>query len=94
MTNITHSGSLPDLGDKLNLEIWNDVDGSGTINPGDTLQGNAVITSGAWSNIPLGFGLNASGTHQIVAKVTFDPSSGDSFQGTTSSFNLNFQANQ
>lgn len=86
---------VPDLAPKLNLDIYNDVNGNGIIDGGDTLQGSAVINSGAWVNIPLGFGLAAlGGSHQIIAKVTLDLATDDSFQGLTTSFNLNFQANQ
>lgn len=94
LTSINHTGSSPDLGDKLTLEIWDDVDGSGTINPGDVLKGTAHITAVSWSNIDLGFGLAASGgTHQIIAKVTMDDAD-NTYQGTNSHFDLNFKTSQ
>lgn len=86
--------SATNLGDKLNLEIWNDVDNNGLISPGDTLQGSGAVTSPAWTNIPLGFGINALGAHQVIAKITFDPTADNSYQSTNVTFNLNFKTSQ
>lgn len=96
LSSIGHSTtSTPDLGDKLTLEIWDDVNGDGAIDGGDVQKGSAHITDGAWSNISLGFGLAASGgTHKIVARVTFDADAGNTFQSSNSTFSLNFQTNQ
>lgn len=94
LTSIGHSGSTPDLGDKLSLQIYDD-NGNGILDGGDVLRGSAHITDPAWSSINLGFGLAASGgSHQILAVVTFDSDADNSFQGTSSTFDLNFQANQ
>lgn len=87
-------GSSPNLADKLTLDIYNDVDGSGTINGGDTLQGSAHVNDPAWTNIPLGFALPASGSHQIIARITFDADATNAYQGATTSFNMNFEADQ
>lgn len=83
------------LGDELTLNIYNDSNDNGTFDPGtDTLQGSAHITDPAWSNIPLGFGLNAGATHRIFAEIVFDSDAPNSVQGLNTSFNLNFQASQ
>ncbi len=94
LVNIGHSGSVPDLGDKLTLELWDDANGNSAIDGGDTLRGIAHITNPIWSNIDMGFGLAASGSHKVIARVTFDSSSDDTYQGKSSSFDLAFQTNQ
>lgn len=96
LSSVGHSSSsTPDLGNKLTLQIWDDVDGSGGINAGDVQKGSAHITDGAWSNIPLGFGLAASGgSHKVVARIIFDTDAGNTFQSSNSTFSLNFQTNQ
>lgn len=95
LTSIAHSTSTsPDLGDKLTLELWDDVNGDDNIDGGDVMRGSAHITDPAWSNIDLGFGLTAGGSHQLIARVTFDAGANDTYQGSNSTFDFNFQANQ
>lgn len=96
LKNIEHTGSTPDLGDKLTLNLYDDNGTTPNVfDVGDTLKGSAHITDAAWTNIPLGFGLTAlTGTHTVIAVVTFDADSDDTYQGKTSAFNLVFQANQ
>jgi hypothetical protein len=91
LTGINVGGSTV-LGDELTLNIYNDVNGDGVKDGGDTLQGSAHITDPAWTNIPLGFGLAANGgSHQIIAEIVFDADAPNSVQGLNTSFNLNFQ---
>lgn len=95
LADIEHSTtSNPDLADKLTLEIWDDVDNSGTVNVGDIQRGSAHISDAAWTNIDMGFGLAAGGEHKIIAIVTFDSNADNTYQNTNSTFTLNFQTNQ
>lgn len=96
LASIAHGTSTtPDLGDKLTLDLYDDVNNDGVLNGGDLLRGSAHITDPAWNNIDLGFGLAASGgSHNVIAQITFDGTADDTFQGTNSNFNLNFQTNQ
>ncbi|OGK18147.1 hypothetical protein A3D80_02705 [Candidatus Roizmanbacteria bacterium RIFCSPHIGHO2_02_FULL_40_13b] len=95
LSSIGHTGSSPDLGDKLTLRMYDDNGTTvGVFDGGDTLRGTAHITDGAWSNISMGFGLLTGETHNVFAVVTFDSDADNSYQGMSSFFDLNFQANQ
>lgn len=87
-------GGSTTLGDNLTLNIYNDVDDSNTLTPGDTLQGSAHVTDPVWNNIPLGFGLPAGASQGIIAELVFDSTAPNSVQGLNTAFNLNFQASQ
>gem|GEM_PF-3241969 len=95
LVSVGHStSSSPDLGDKLTLQIYDDVNGNGAIDGGDVLKGTGHVNDGSLTNIDLGFGITAGGSHKIVAKVTFDSDATDTYQGKNSSFDLNFQTSQ
>ncbi|MCL5438793.1 MAG: CalY family protein [Patescibacteria group bacterium] len=95
LVNINHgTGTSPDLGNKLTLQIYDDVDGNGILDGSDPLRGSAHVTDGAWSNIDLGFGLSAGGAHRIFAVITFDSDADNTYQGANSNFNLNFETSQ
>lgn len=94
LTGIGVTPAGPSLGDVLTLELFNDVDNSGTINGGDIAIGTAHLTDSGWTNLPLGFGLPASGHHKVIARLTFDSAANDSYQNQSVSFNFNFVANQ
>lgn len=77
------SATVPDLADKLDLEIWDDVNGDGLLDGGDLLKGSAPLNSPAWSNIDLGFGINPSGgNHQVIARITMNAGADNTYQGT------------
>lgn len=84
----------PNLGDKLTLDLYNDVNDNGSIDGGDTLINSAHLTDASWTNLSLGFALTASGHHKVIAKITFDSDADNTYQGTGASFNFNFLANQ
>ncbi|OGE38462.1 hypothetical protein A3B40_02460 [Candidatus Roizmanbacteria bacterium RIFCSPLOWO2_01_FULL_37_16] len=94
--NVTPSNTPPpNLGDILTLDVYDDFNGNGIIDGGDFLRGSAHLTNPAWLNISLGFGLaGGGGSHQIIARITFDDTDDNSYQGIGVNFNLNFQANQ
>jgi len=85
LASITETGSTPNLGDKLDLEILNS---SNTV-----IAGPAPITSVAWSNIDLG-ALIAGSSNSYTASITFDSSADSTYEGATASFALNFLASQ
>jgi len=92
---VTPTPVSPNLGDKLNLELWNDVNDDGIINGGDTQIGiTKPLTDAQWTSLSLGFGLPAGGHHKVLARITFDSSADNTYQSTSVSFNFNFQANQ
>src|SRR3989338_1516792 len=92
--NVTPNPIPPvNLGDLLTLDIYDDQNGNGIIDGGDILRGSAHLTDPSWSNISLGFSLAAlGGSHQIIARITFDDTNDDSYQSAGVTFNLNFQA--
>lgn len=92
LVNITHTGSVPDLGDKLTLELIDDIDGNGVLDLTDPIRGTAHITDPAWANIDLGFGLGSP--HRVFARVTLDASTDNTYQGKTSNFSLNFSTSE
>ncbi len=97
LTSITHSTSTSphDLGDVLTLNIYDNNGGTPNVIDGtNTLLGTAHITSAAWSNVSLGFGLAPSTSHNVIARVVLDNSADDTFQGANSTFTLNFLASQ
>ncbi len=94
LTSIGHnSTSTPDLGSKLTLDLYDDANGNGSIDAGETLIKSAHITDNSWANTDLGVTLNAAGSHKVIAKLTFDADADNSFQSTNSTFSFNFQAN-
>lgn len=90
---VTPTGPV-NLGDKLTLDLYNDIDGDGIFSGPDTLIKSAHLTDGTWSSLPMGFGLTPSGTHGILARIIFDSDANDTYQGAGVSFNLNFQGDQ
>jgi len=88
--------ATPNLGDKLDLELWNDVNDNNVIDPGtDTQIGlTAPLTAAQWTNLSLGFGINAGSHHKVLARITFNNTADDTYQGSSASFNLSFQASQ
>lgn len=93
ITTIDTAGS--NLGDVLTLDLYKDVDDSGTINTGDTLVGSAHLSDPAWTNLVLaGVTLPAAGHQKLIAKITFDAGADNSHQSQSLTFNFNFQADQ
>lgn len=88
------TGTTPNLGDVLTLTLYNDVDNDATFSAPDTLIGTGHLNDSVWTNLSLGFGLTAGGSHNIIAVITFDSTAGDSYQDKSVSFNFNFQADQ
>lgn len=91
---VTPSGDPPNLGGKLTLTLYNDVDDNGTLTGPDTVIGSAHLTDPAWTNLSLGFGLAAGTDHGVLALLSFDSDADDSYQGTGVNFNLNFKLDQ
>jgi hypothetical protein len=91
--NVTPNGS-GDLGEVLTLDLYNDVNGNGIYDGPDTLIHSGHINSG-WTETVLGFGLAASGgSHNLLAKLTFDSGAVNSYQGKSVTFDFNFRADQ
>jgi len=90
---VTPTGS-PNLGDKMTLVLYNDVDNSGTYTGGDTEIGSGHLTDLGWANLSLGFGLAASGQHMVLAKLTLDHDTDNTYHGTSVTFDFNFRADQ
>jgi hypothetical protein len=95
LTNIGVTAGSPNLGDKLMLELWNDIDTPGVVGGADTLiYGPHALTDSFWTNKSLGWGLTAGlGNKPVLAKITFADAD-NTYQGTSVSFDLNFVANQ
>ena len=91
----TPGSGVGNLGDKLTLVLWDDTDDSGTINNLEVAIRTAHLTDPLWSNQSLGFSTFTAGeTRHLKAKLTFDSDADDTYQGTSATFNFNFQANQ
>jgi len=91
---VTPSGS-PNVGDKLNLELWRDLDNTGTITDGDVQIGTTQpLTNAQWTNLDLGITLAASGHMKVLAIITFDTSADNTYQGKSATFDFNFYAEQ
>lgn len=88
------AGNAFNLGDELTLELYNDVNDDGLLDGGDTLISSGVLTNPGWANTPLGFGLNAGGDQNVLAKVTFNSGAGNIYQGMGVTFDFNFKASQ
>lgn len=91
----TVAASNPDLGDVLDLEIWDDTNKNGVIDGSDVLKGSAPLNSPAWSNIDLGFGIASGDSHQVIAKITMNAGAGDNYQGANAgTFSFVFTTSQ
>lgn len=99
---LTPTPASPDLGGKLNLELWKDNNNNGIIEPGaggDTLIGAIQpLTNSLWTGLDLGFGLSAFGeagaSQNVIAKITFDTSADSTYQSASDTFNFNFTSEQ
>jgi len=94
----TPGGTLGNLADKLTLTIWDDLDNNDVINAPEAEIHTAHLNAASWTNKDLLFGLTHNGTvgdtHHLKATLLFDSDAGDTFQGTSVSFDFNFQISQ
>jgi len=96
LTSITVSPSgSPNLGDKLNLELWRDLNDDGLINGVDTQIGvSKPLTDAQWTGLNLGIPLAVGANMKVLARITFDSSADYTYQGTSVTFDFNFRADQ
>jgi hypothetical protein len=93
----TSAPTSPDLSDKLLLTIYNDLTGNGLDGGDPIIKGPLALNDVAWeTSQTLGFGLASGlGTHAVIARVTFDPTADNTYQGkSTGLFKFNFRADQ
>jgi predicted ribosomally synthesized peptide with SipW-like signal peptide len=83
-----------DLGEVLTLDLYKDVNNNGAYDGGDTLIHSGHLNHASWAALPLGFGIGATSNQNILAKLTFDSSATNSYQGKSVSFDMAFQEDQ
>lgn len=81
------------LANNLVLELAVDNNGNGLIDPTETVN-NQSLSHGSWTGLVLGFPLAGGASKPVLARITFDAGAPNSVQGTSASFNFNFQASQ
>jgi len=87
--------ATPNLGDKLILTLYNDANNNNSYDAGIDLPiDTGALTSLGWADRSLGFGLTGGELHTIFAKILFDSSADDAYQGTSVDFAFNFLASQ
>jgi spore coat-associated protein N len=81
------------LGDKLMLTLFDDANSNDAVDSGEELASYA-LTDSSWTNKDLGFGLNAGDSKPVKAKLVFDSSAGNDYQGASTTFSISFQTSQ
>lgn len=86
------------LGDVLDVYLWEDTTSNGTYDPGETVYVNHVMMT-AESLALVGTDLNlgalaASQTRNFAVQLTFSSGAGNEYQGEGVAFDFSFQANQ
>lgn len=98
MSSVMITGLIVDnstLASHLTLTLFNDHNGDGVQNTGDSTLASAVLTDPSWTNFTLpSLTIPANGEVHVGASVAFDNTTDNTLQGQTTHLNINLQGNQ
>ena len=88
-------GANADLANYITLTFFNDANGSGVLDGGETILGSAHLNDGVWTGYTLpGVTVPTAGNYKLGAQAVLDAGTPNTEQGKSLVFDIVFQANQ